>query len=148
MAHLMLLFFGSEDVFGSNGLWAFLSIGAVALFAVFIPVVTWIESRRKERDAFYRAETIRRVAEASSDGAKATIELLREQNRMNLIRTREGLKIGGVISLAVGIGLVILLVPLSGSEVALCGLIPGLVGLAMLVYVYFMAAPVDGMRKD
>jgi hypothetical protein len=30
-----------------------------------------------------------------------------------------------------------------GSQVALCGLIPGFIGLAMLVYVYFLAAPIE-----
>jgi len=125
------------------GMWLFLSVASVALFVVFIPLVTWLGSREKEREAFYKAETIRRVAEASSDGAKATIDLLREENRMTLIKMREGLKIGGVITLGVGIGLVAFLVPMVGRTVGLCGLIPGFVGLAMLVYVYLLAAPVE-----
>jgi len=45
MMHLAGLLFGSEEVFESFGLWAFLSIGAVALFAVFIPLVTYIDGR-------------------------------------------------------------------------------------------------------
>jgi hypothetical protein len=143
MTQLALLFFGPDDIIGNFGLWAFLSVGAVALFAVFLPITTWLESRHKEREAFYKAETIRRVAEASSDGAKATIELLREQNRIGLIKTREGLKIGGIINLGVGIGLVIFLSALVGRNVALCGLIPGFIGLAMLIYVFFLAAPVE-----
>jgi hypothetical protein len=142
MAHLAMLLFGAPDMEGM-GLWLFLSVASVSLFVVFIPMVTWIGSRQQEREAYYKAETIRRVAEASSDGAKATIDLVREQNRINLIKIREGLKIGGVISLGVGIGLVGFLVPLAGSQVALCGLIPCMIGLAMLVYVYFLAAPVE-----
>jgi hypothetical protein len=142
MTHLITILFGAPDM-GGIGLWLFLSVASVALFAVFIPLVTWIGSRQKEREAFYRADTIRRIAEASSDGAKATIDLLREENRMTLIKMREGLKIGGVITLGVGIGLVAFLVPLAGTTVALCGLIPGFIGLAMLVYVYLLAAPVE-----
>lgn len=142
MTHLAMFLFGAPDMSG-KGIWLFLSVASVAMFAVFIPLITWIGSRQKEREAFYKAETIRRVAEASSDGAKATIDLLREENRMNLIKTREGLKIGGVICLGVGIGLIAFLVRLVGSEVALCGLIPGIIGLAMLVYVYFLAAPIE-----
>ncbi len=42
------------------GLWLFLSVGAVSLFVVFIPLVSWIDSRRKEREAFYKADTMRR----------------------------------------------------------------------------------------
>jgi hypothetical protein len=141
MTHLILALFGSDEVFGSFGLWVFLSVGAVALFGIFIPVVTWIENRRKEREAFYRSETIRRVAEASSDGAKVTVELLREQNRLVLLKTREGMKIGGVINIGVGIGLVIFLRMLVGMNIALCGLIPGLIGVGMLVYVYVLAEP-------
>ena len=142
MTHLGVLLFGSEEVFGSFGLWAFLTISAVALFAVFIPLVTWMENRRKERDAFYKSETIRRVAEASGDSAKATVELLREQHRMGLQKTREGMKIAGVINIGVGIGLLIFLRALIGAEpVYLCGLIPGFIGVGMLVYVYVLAEP-------
>jgi hypothetical protein len=143
MTYLALSLFGSDEVFSNWGMWAFLSVGAVALFVIFIPTIHFIDSRRKEREAFYKSETIRRVAEASGDGAKATVELLREQNRIGLIKTREGVKIGGVINLGVGIGLVIFLRALIGWNVALCGLIPGFIGLGMLVYVYVLAAPLE-----
>ena len=126
------------------GLWAFLAIGAVSLFAIFLPVTTWLESRRKEREAFYKAETMRRLAESSGEGAKAAIELLREQSRIERNKKREGLKIGGVINIGVGVALMIFLRALVGGEpVFLCGLIPGLIGVAMLVYVLFLAAPIE-----
>jgi hypothetical protein len=145
MTHLALFLFEDPAVVMSYGLWAFLSIGAVSLFVVFIPLTSWIDSRRKEREAFYKAETIRRLAEASGEGAKAAIELLREDDRLKRLKTLEGMKIGGVITLAVGIALVIFLRSLIGNEpVYLCGLVPGFIGVAMLVYVFFMAAPVDG----
>lgn len=143
MTHLVLALFGSEEVFGGFGMWAFLSIGAVALFGIFIPVTSWIDSRRKEREQFYKAETIRRVAEASPDGAQATVNLLREQDRLNRLKAREGLKIGGVINMGVGIGLVLFLRALTGPQVALCGLIPGFIGVGMLVYVYVLASPIE-----
>jgi len=142
MTHLAMFLFGAPDM-GGIGLWLFLSVASVSMFVVFIPMIVYLGTRQKEREAFYKAETIRRVAEASSDGAKATIDLLREENRMTLIKMREGLKIGGVITLGVGIGLIAFLVPLAGKTVALCGLIPGFIGLAMLVYVYLLAAPVE-----
>ncbi len=72
MMHLaMALFNDSEAVGGIPGngaFWVFLSVSAVVMFGVFIPLVTWIDSRRKEREAYYRAETLRRVSEASSEG--------------------------------------------------------------------------------
>lgn len=125
---------------GGFGLWMFLSIGAVALFVVFIPVTSWIDSQRREREAFYKAETTRRLAESSGEGAKAAIELLREQDRMSQRKKREGLKIGGMVNLAVGVALMIFLHALVTEEpVYLCGLIPGLIGAALLIYALVLA---------
>jgi hypothetical protein len=139
--------FGPANMSGF-GLWMFLSISAVAMFVVFIPLTSWIDSQRREREAFYKAETIRRLAEASSDGAKAAVELLREQNRLEQIRKREGMKIGGLINICVGVALMIFLRALIHDEaVYLCGLIPGLIGVALLVYALFLAAPVDDARN-
>jgi hypothetical protein len=143
MTHMLMMLFNDSGVPNEIGLWIFLSVGAVALFGVFIPLVSWMESRRKEREAFYRSETLRRVSEASGEGAKATMELLWAENRQKQIQTREGLKIGGLINVGVGIGLLpFLKMLLPGQAVYLCGLIPLMVGVAMLVYVYVLAAPV------
>ena len=147
MTNLVLnLLFGPEvAVFSNYGLWLFLSVGAVALFVVFIPTVAWIDSRRKEREAYYKAETLRRMVEGSAEGSKAAIELMREEERIKQIKVREGLKMGGLINVGVGIALVIFLRSLLGGSQGtpyLCGLIPGFVGLAMLIYVYFMAEPI------
>ena len=129
-----------SDMPGGFGLWMFLSVGAVALFVVFIPTATYFENRRKEQEAFYKAETMRRITESSSEGAKAAIDLLREQTRLATIKTREGMKIGGLINVAVGVGLMIFLRALVGNEpVYLCGLIPGLIGVALLTYALLLA---------
>ena len=143
MTHLAVLFGGPDMIFGSSGLWLFLSVGAVALFGVFLPFVTWIESRRKEREAFYKSETMRRVSESSPDSGKASIEFLREQNRLVQFKTIEGLKIGGLIMTGSGIGVFVLLWVLAGPSVSVCGVIPALIGVAMLAYVYLLAAPVQ-----
>jgi hypothetical protein len=142
MAHLAMHFFDAPDLNGI-GVWLFLSISTVALFVIFIPLVTFIKSRQEEREAFYKAEVIRRVAEASSDSAKATIDFMREQNRISRLKAREGLKIGGLINVGVGIALVIFLRALISMQIALCGLIPAFIGVAMLTYVFFLAAPVE-----
>lgn len=128
------------------GIWLFLSVGAVSLFVVFIPLVTWIDNRRKEREAFYKADTMRRLAESSGEGAKAAIQLMREEERLKAIKVLEGLKIGGLINIGVGVGLLIFLrVMLGGGSGSpyLCGLIPGFIGLAMLSYAMFLARPVE-----
>ena len=123
--------------------------------AVFIPIVlfvsvftflvfaVWFGTRQKEREAYYKSETLRRITESSGEGAKAAIDLLREEERLKRIKAREGVKIGGVVNVGVGIGLLIFLGALTGFKVALCGLIPGFIGVALLVYAYYMAAPVE-----
>jgi hypothetical protein len=148
MTHLLSHYLNLSDnlIFGNMGLWLFLSVGAVSLFVVFLPLVTWMENRRKEREAFYQSETIRRLAEGSGEGAKAAVELMRDQNRLSRIKMKEGMKIGGVVNLGVGVGLVIFLRVLIGAGQGspfLCGLIPGFIGIGMLAYVFFLAAPVD-----
>jgi hypothetical protein len=143
MMHLAMSFFNVADIGPGEGIWLVPAVGAIAVFAVFLPMTRWIDSRRKEREAYYRAETLRRVAEAQGEGAKATLELLWEENRQKQMQAREGLKIGGVITLGVGIALMIFLRSLGGSgSPYLVGLIPCLVGVAMLVYVYLMAPPI------
>jgi hypothetical protein len=146
MAHLVLQYlFSSEDVVMGNGMWIFLAVGAVALFGIFLPSATWMEHRRKEREAFYKAENIRRIAEAPGEGSQTALQLLREEERIKRIKSREGLKIGGLINIGVGLGLIIFLRALIGSSepVYLCGLIPGFIGVAMIVYVYVMASPIE-----
>ena len=142
MNYLAMVFDGIPESFG---LWMFLSIGAVSLFVVFIPLVSWIDSRRKEREAFYKADSLRRLAEAPGEGAKVALEMLREEERLKRIKAREGLKVGGLINIGVGIGLTIMLYSLIGTKDSpyLVGLIPALIGVAMLVYVYVLAAPLD-----
>jgi hypothetical protein len=126
------------------GMWFFLTIACVSLFVVFIPLVTWIDNRRKEREAFYKAETLRRLAESSGEGAKAALEMMQTENRQERLRRREGLKIGGLINIGVGVGLMIFLRSLGGNGSPwLCGLIPGFIGVAMLVYVFFLAGPIE-----
>jgi hypothetical protein len=148
MTHLAISMFGDPEM-SNFGMWLFLSVGAVALFVVFIPLVTWLDSRRKEREAYYKSENIRRLAEAPGDAAKTALELLREEDRLKRLKMIEGLKVGGLITLGVGIGLIIFLRSLMGSGSGspyLCGLIPAMVGVAMLIYAFFMAGPVDRPR--
>lgn len=128
----------------------------VAIFGILVPIVStlavftfltiliWVGYRKHERDAFYKAETLRRITESSGEGAKAAIELLREEERLKRIKAREGLKIGGLTNIGVGVALLIFLHALiHGSAVYLCGLIPGLIGVGLLTYVYFLASPVE-----
>ena len=70
--------------------------------------------------------------------------MLREEDRLKRKTAREGLKMGGVINIFGGIGLAVFLRVLTGSVgVALCGALCVLIGVALLVYVYVLAPPID-----
>jgi len=111
----------------------------------FTAVMAWLGARRKERDAFYKSETLKKIAEAQGGGANA-IEFLREQERISARQRREGQKLGGLITMAVGIGMMVLLKPMLAhdpdpvaQQVYLAGLIPLLIGVVLLAYSVFLA---------
>ena len=113
-------------------LFLFLSVGAVAMFSM-VAVSSWAGTRYKERAAFYRADVLKKIAESQAPGAESALALLREQERQARIRRREGLRIGGLVNLAVGIGVMIFLHGLlPGPPIYLCGLIPSLIGVALI----------------
>jgi hypothetical protein len=114
-------------------------VGSIALFS-FLGVASWADARRKEREAYYTAETVKKIAESSGEGAKAAIDYIHEQDRTTLKRRLEGMKLGGLISAAVGIGVMLLLRGLVHEEpVYLAGVIPLLIGAALLVYAFALA---------
>jgi hypothetical protein len=89
--------------------------------------------------AYYRSETIKKIADMQG-GADAVLTVLREEEKIGARRTREGLKLAGFITCAVGLGLLIALraiVP--DMPVYLVGFIPALVGVALLAYGYTYA---------
>ncbi len=107
-------------------------------------MVHWVDTQRKEREAYYKAETLRRVTEASGEGAKAALELMHQDERLKRLQAREGMKIGGLGQHRRRSGLMIFLhALLAGTAIYLCGLIPGLIGVGFLVYVYVLAGPVE-----
>ena len=114
-------------------------IGSVALFS-FLAVASWSDARRREREAYYNADALKKIAEGSGEAAKSALDYLREQNAGGLRRRIEGLKLGGLITAAVGIGLMAMLRGLEHDEPAyLVGLIPLLVGLALTIYAFALA---------
>jgi hypothetical protein len=114
-------------------------VGSIALFS-FLAVAAWSDARRREREEYYRSETLKKIAESSGEGAKAAIELMREQYKNTTRRRLEGMKLGGLITAVVGIGVMVLLHGLEHEEpVYLAGLIPLLIGLALLLYTFLLA---------
>lgn len=122
-------------------LFSFLSVAIVAIFS-FVAVAVWSQERRREREAYYRSETLRKIGEAQAAGGTAAIEFLREEEKNAARRLREGQKLGGLIVLAIGIGLMIFIKGVSRNDPSpayLVGLFPLLIGAALLVYVYLLA---------
>ncbi|MGA7683772.1 MAG: hypothetical protein WCC32_12375 [Terriglobales bacterium] len=114
-------------------------VGSIALFS-FLAVASWSDARRKEREAYYTADALKKIADSSAEGAKSAVEYLREQYSLAARKRVEGLKLGGLITAAVGVGLMPMLHGLDHDEPSyLIGLIPLLIGLALMFYGFVLA---------
>ena len=120
-----------------------ISLVLVCVFS-FLAVASWSKARLRERQAFYKSETIRKIAE--SQGSGAALEYLRESDHNAARQRREGQRVAGIVTFAVGVGVMIFLrrVPISpdsgsDSSAYLVGVIPVLVGIALLIYSYVLA---------
>lgn len=133
-----------------EGVFLFLSVGAICVFS-FVSIAVWTEARRKEREAYYKAESLRRVAESTGEGGKYVLEIMREEERIRQERERsqigkkrDGMIIGGMVNIGVGIGMMVFLYFLhldnrgGPQHIYLCGLVMVFVGLPLLIYGLFM----------
>ena len=124
-------------------LFLFLGVGAAALFS-FISVAVWAGTRYAEREKYYHNELIKKAMDSPTTAA---LEYLRERDReaarQQAMKTRSGLRLGGLCAAAVGIGLMVFLHEIAVHEaggqrnVYLLGLIPLLVGTVLFVYSFF-----------
>jgi hypothetical protein len=114
-------------------------VGTVATFG-FLGVASWANSRRREREAYYRSEVLKKLAESGPEGSSAALEMFREQQRAADRNRVEFQRLGGLILAAVGVGVMALLKGVARHEAAwLAGLIPALMGAALLIYSYGLA---------
>lgn len=114
-------------------------VGSIATFG-FLAVASWAIERRREREAFYRSEVLKKIAESGEDGSSAALEMFREQQRIADRNRLESQRLAGLVLAAVGLGLMGLLKGVAGNPSAwLSGLIPTLVGAVLLVHAYGMA---------
>jgi len=123
------------------GFWVFLipTVTVVAVF-VFVAVATWSDNRRKEREAYYRHETYRKILEHPGESSQAVLDLMREEELQQARRRIEGLKLGGLITTVSGVGVMIFLYFLGVDEgLHLVGLIPLLIGIVLTIYGFFIA---------
>src|SRR5262245_47820098 len=120
------------------GLFLFLSVAVASVFT-FIAVIGWAGERRKEREAYYHSEVVKKIAE-SPGSSLAAQEYMRERQRISDRNTRGTLRLGGLILFAAGGGLMIFFDALREGPPPALGAIPMLVGLALLVYGQFLAS--------
>ena len=114
-------------------------VGTIATFG-FFAVASWVHARRRERESFYRSEVLKKLAEAGPEGSTAALHMFREQQRAAVANRLESQRLAGLILAAVGLGLMPLLKGVASHESAwLSGLIPALIGAALLLYSYVLA---------
>lgn len=124
-------------------LYLFLAVAAIALFG-FLSVATWTGTQQAEREAYYKAEMLKKIAEVGGTDNPA-IEYLREQERIAEGKRIGGFKIGGLVNIAIGVGLMIMLHGLvRPAPVYLCGYIPLFIGIALLLYGYWLGPKAEG----
>ncbi|HSY04135.1 MAG TPA: hypothetical protein VK819_18360 [Acidobacteriaceae bacterium] len=124
-------------------LFGFLAVGAVALFSM-VAVASWASARQKERESYYKNDMLKKVAESQGPGVTSTLELMREEAKINAFRAKQGLKIAGLILTATGIGLLIFLHALiTDAPIYLVGVLVLLIGAALFASSYVVTAPVE-----
>lgn len=103
----------------------------------FLSIVAWAERYTKEREAFYRADLLKKLADASTEGAQQVLGMIREEAEKAERKRLDGMRLGGLINVAVGIGLTIMLGLLErGGWLWSIGMIPFLIGAALLLHVH------------
>ncbi len=133
---------GGETAAAAGGNSDIVAIVVVAAFWVvffsWATVVGWAIQRRKEREAYYRHETEKRLVDKGGVSAEQLLGLRIEEERIRWLRRREGLKLGGLITTALGIGLLAAFQFVDMGRLSLAGTagIPLIIGLALLLYVY------------
>ena len=121
----------------------FLAAAVVAVFA-FLSIAVWVSEPARERLARERLMLLRTVAENPNDNAREVLEMLRREDAMRAARKareeRQGWISGGLIVIAVGVGLGVMLVTREGGSAWSLAAIPVLVG-CVLVGVGLRANP-------
>ena len=119
----------------------FLIFASISFFT-YLSIMAFVNGRRKERDAYYRNETVRRLTESQGAGADAAIEVIREEDRLQIRRRVESVKLGGLVTVAIGLGLMVFFffVDRDTHEIGVSlGSVPLLVGVSLLLYAYALA---------
>jgi len=118
------------------------ALAAIAMFGgvfTFLSLSVWSYNRTRERELYYRSELLKKAIDTPGPEAAAVLAHIKEEEaaeaRAKALEKQTGLLIGGLSVTAVGIGLMIFMRSIGGParEYFLVGLIPLLVGIALLI---------------
>jgi hypothetical protein len=112
-------------------------VGAIALFT-FLSIASHAEEKRKEREAFYQFEFRKKMLEHSSGSADLQA-LLREEDDRRLEQEYHGRKLSGLVTAAVGVGILFGLRWIDDQPIWMVGYIPLAIGLAIFLYAVFLS---------
>ena len=117
-------------------LFLFLAAAMIAVFA-FSSIVVWVSTPARERQARDRLALLKTLAEHPGEHARQVLDLLREEDeapaRKKEREEQKGWIAGGLIVIAVGVGLGVMLVILGDRGDWTVALIPFLIGCVLLV---------------
>ena len=103
----------------------------------FLAVVTWVHERRKEREAYYLSETIKKLADSTTT---TPADYLRNYELARSRRFREGIRLTGFIGSFAATGLVIAVWAIDpGGKGHFVALIPLFACVSLFVYAHFLA---------
>jgi Flp pilus assembly protein TadB len=139
---------GLENV----ALFYFVATATVAVFA-FLSVAHWVSSRTKERMARERYALLRKIADQPAETARLVLDKLKEDDarqeeraRKREAKTRRDERLGGVVMLAIGVGLSIFLYAVAPEAgVWTIGIMIMLIGLVLLAFT--VRRPSDAKRE-
>jgi hypothetical protein len=109
-----------------------------------VVLIVWFDTQRKTKQSFYRSELLRKIAESQGEAADKVLEMMRQEEAEARIKRREGLKLGGLITSAAGLGVMgVLAMLVPNYPTWIVGLIPLLIGAALVLYVVLIAPKPD-----
>lgn len=114
-------------------LFLFLATAVIAVFA-FSSIVAWVSTPARERQARDRLALLKTLAEHPGEHARQVLDFLRDEARARKKEREEqrGWIAGGLIVIAVGVGLGVMLVILGDRGDWTVALIPFLIGCVLL----------------
>ncbi len=135
----------------SAALFLFLAAAVVAVFA-FLSIVVWVSTPSRERQVRDRLALLKTLAEQPGQNAAQILELLRTEDERRIERRereeKSGFIVGGLIVMAVGVGLGTMLLVLDSGGAWSVALIPFLIGCVLFGAGLFKNRAAAPSRKE